>query len=236
MADVQELSQPDVKEGRTEKILHHIEELLESNRRKSRVELMCAIILSLATTCSAWCAYQSKLWSGKQGAESGAAGTAASLAAQNRLRGMTIRTMEAALFIKIFEAWNPEDNKVADFYTARLPPRTQAALKAWWKTKPKTNKDAPATPFAMAEYSQPELEAAEKLDKDAAGHAALSSKAGKNSDTYVLLTVMFASVLFFGGIGGTFSSRWLRRTMMYISLVLFLVTFTVLVMMPVGWD
>jgi hypothetical protein len=52
----------------------------------------------------------------------------------------------------------------------------------------------------------------------------------------VLLTVMFASVLFFGGIGGTFSSRWLRRTMMYISLVLFVLTFIVLVRMPVGWD
>ncbi len=235
MSEVQELSSVDVKEERSEKLLHHIEELLESNRRKSRVELMCAIILSLATTCSAWCAYQSKLWSGKQGAESGAAGTAASLAAQNRLRAMEIRSIEAALFIKIFDNWK-DHRDVADFFAARLPPQSQVALKAWWKTKPLTNKDAPSTPFAMKEYNQPELDEANKQDKAAAEHSALGTKAGKNSDTYVLLTVMFASVLFFGGIGGTFNSRWLRRAMMYISLVLFLVTFAALCLMPIGWD
>jgi MFS family permease len=125
---------------------------------------------------------------------------------------------------------------VADFYAARLPPQTQVALQAWWKTKPLTSKDAPSTPFAMNEYNQPELDEANKQDKNAGEHSALGMKAGKNSDTYVLLTVMFASVLFFGGIGGTFSSRWLRRTMMYISLVLFLVTFMALCLMPVGWD
>jgi hypothetical protein len=42
-------------------------------------------------------------------------------------------------------------------------------------------------------------------------------------------------VLFFGGIAGTFESDRLRRTVLGIALALFLVTFSVLVTMPVAW-
>ncbi len=44
---------------------------------------------------------------------------------------------------------------------------------------------------------------------------------------------MFASVMFFGGIGGTFQSRRLRFTVFVIALVLFAVTLTVLGSMPI---
>ncbi len=220
----------------SESMIRRTWELLEASHRKSRVELLCAIILSLATTSSAWCAYQSKLWSGVQGARGGIAGGAAAQASQSRLKAMQIRSMEEALIIKIFEAHRDKNLDIADFYSARLPPQTQVALRAWWKTKPLTNPKAPATPFAMDEYDQPELIEAAEHDKVAAEASAAGARAGRNSDTYVLLTVMFASVLFFGGIGGTFSSRRLRRAMMYIALVLFLLTFSVLCMMPVAWD
>lgn len=46
-------------------------------------------------------------------------------------------------------------------------------------------------------------------------------QANQTSDAYVLLTVLFASVLFFGGIAGTLDSRLLRISILADVLVLF---------------
>jgi len=46
----------------TTALLRRILNAVEPARRKPWFELACAIVLALATTASAWCAYQSKLW------------------------------------------------------------------------------------------------------------------------------------------------------------------------------
>jgi len=54
------------------------------------------------------------------------------------------------------------------------------------------------------------------------------------SDNDVLLTVLFAAVLFFGGISRAFASRRLQSALALLRIVLFLVTVAGLVTMPVG--
>src|SRR5262249_25169693 len=85
-------------------ILHRILEMVEQRHRKGWVEAVSAIILSLATTSSAWCAYQSKIWSGVASSQHSTATEATQHAAENRLLAMEIRTLEAAIFIRVFEA------------------------------------------------------------------------------------------------------------------------------------
>ena len=65
----------------------------------------------------------------------------------------------------------------------------------------------------------------EKLDE--------AQKANEISDKYVLLTVMLASVLFFGGISGTIDSRLLRTWLLVTALISFLVTVSILGTMPI---
>ena len=60
-----------------------------------------------------------------------------------------------------------------------------------------------------------------------------AQKANETSDRYVLLTVLFASVLFFGGIGGTLQSSRLKSAAFAMTIVLFLVTIFVLGSMPI---
>jgi hypothetical protein len=219
-----------------EKTLERILHAVETKHRKGWVELCCALVLSLTTMCSAWCAYQSKLWGGVAGSRGEAASAAMAKAAENRLTAGEFRIVEAALFIKYFEAKNEGKDQLAEAYAARLPPSTRAAVAAWWKTDPLKNPDAPRSPFLMPEYRQALVEEAKQLEQEAREAGAEARKAGRNSDTYVLLTVLFASVLFFGGIGGTFESQALRRVVLSIALVLFLVTFSVLATMPVTWS
>jgi hypothetical protein len=84
----------------------------------------------------------------------------------------------------------------------------------------------------MAEYVQPELNEANRLGELSAQEYTVAQQANRTSDTYVLLTVLFASVLFFGGIAGTIGSRRLRIAIVSVALALFLVTMIFLATMP----
>jgi hypothetical protein len=220
---------------KTEETLRRILAALEHKPRRGWVEVACAVVLALATMSSAWCAYQSKLWGNAQGSRGGAAAEEAKKASENRLLAGEIRAVESMVFVKFVEAKFEGNGPLAAFYTSRLRPTTQAALEAWWATKPRENSAAPRSPFQMSQYRQPEVAEAMAQEEHAVELGAAAAAAGRNSDTYVLLTVLFASVLFFGGISGTFESLRLRRVVLAISVGLFLVTFTTLATMPISW-
>lgn len=107
------------------------------------------------------------------------------------------------------------------------------ALDAWLKTDPLNDHSAPLNPFKLPEYIQPELREAQQQNDLAAEKQSSAYQASKHGDRYVLLTVLFASVLFFGGIGGTFKSDRLRISVLVIALVLFAGTIFALGKMPI---
>lgn len=98
------------------------------------------------------------------------------------------------------------------------------AVEAWLKTDPFNNLSAPLGPLRMADYAEPELEEAKQYDEIFSREYDAALWANHTSDAYVLLTVLFASVLFFSGIAGTLESRPLRITILVVALVLFVAT------------
>jgi hypothetical protein len=60
-----------------------------------------------------------------------------------------------------------------------------------------------------------------------------ASRANQTSDNYILLTVIFASVLFFGGVSGKFKSRIIDLAMLTLAFVLFTVGVVVMLRYPV---
>jgi hypothetical protein len=111
-------------------------------------------------------------------------------------------------------------------------PQTAPLLQAFAKAV-MAPKAKPPGPFAMPEYVQPELGEAKRLEDVSAQAFAAAQRANGTADTYVLLTVMFASVLFFGGIAGTIDLRRIRIAIVAVALALFLVTITFLATMPI---
>jgi hypothetical protein len=77
------------------------------------------------------------------------------------------------------------------------------------------------------------LAEASRQEELSAQEFARAMQANQTSDEYVLLTVLFASVLFFGGIAGMLDSRRLSISIMTIALALFVVTVTFLGTMPI---
>ena len=106
-------------------------------------------------------------------------------------------------------------------------------LDARLKTDPFQNPQAPLTPFRMADYVQPEQLEANRGQAEADQQEAAAARANKVADGYGLLTVLFAGVLFFGGIGGAFHACRLQLVMLGISVVLFVGTAFMMGTLPV---
>jgi hypothetical protein len=88
----------------TNELLRLILRAVEPTKPTRGFEVACAIILSLATTASAWCAYQSKLWGGAQTSRANTAVRAGREAAVNTLAALPARSFAASMFIACMQA------------------------------------------------------------------------------------------------------------------------------------
>ncbi len=108
------------------------------------------------------------------------------------------------------------------------------ALEAWLATRPATNPDAPVNPFVMPAYRVASAQRAEQERLRAGTLWASARQANTNADNYVLLTVLFTTVLFFTGICTKLPSQTMRRATLLIGVVLFVVGVVVLITFPVA--
>jgi hypothetical protein len=217
----------------TAELLRRILNAVEPVKPKHAFEIACAIVLALATTASAWCAYQSKLWGGAQMARANAAVRASREGAVNSLAAMQARAFDASMFIAFMQARLDRNAAMEDFLAQRFRPEMKPAVEAWLKLDPLNNPAAPPSPFRMAEYVQKETTEVARLEEVANKAMAATREARGYSDDYVLLTVIFASVLFFGGIARAFDSPPLRKVLAALAVLLFLGTVIALTTMPI---
>src|ERR1700730_7604614 len=152
----------------TDDLLRRILTAVDKDPRSHWVEVTCAIILSLATTGSAWCAYQSSRWNGVQNFRLVAASKAGRESSESTVLAMQGRAFDAAMFINYIEAKKGGNKDMEDFLHRRFRPEMRLAMDAWLKTDPFNNQNAPPTPFAMAEYVQMEQQKAKRQDDLAA--------------------------------------------------------------------
>ncbi|MBY0527190.1 MAG: hypothetical protein K2R98_27590 [Gemmataceae bacterium] len=214
-------------------LLQRILVAVEEHERKRWVEIACAVVLSLATMASAWCAYQATLWGGVQTFRLASAAKASRESGKNSVTAMQLR---ASMFAQYVEARLQGRKDVEAFLYPRFRPEMRVALDAWLQSDPFNNPNAPSHPLRMAEYLlQAETEAGRHslLEEQ---YLASAAQANRNSDNYVLLTVMFASVLFVGGITGTISAPWLRKALGVLALAFFVGIVVFLATMPICRD
>src|SRR5262249_35248189 len=181
-------------------MLQRILALIEREKRGRWLEVVCAAMLALATMASAWCAYQATLWSGVQTFRLAAAAKAGRESTEQHLAALQGRAFDGQMLISYLENKGRGDEKLAAFLHQRFRPEAKKAVDSWLEADPFNNPKAPRTPFQMTEYVQPELQRAKRLDEEFARAQSDAEHANESSDRYVLLTVLFATVLFFGGI------------------------------------
>lgn len=224
-----------------EKIINEFSEKLnliikeiEERKTTQLIDILTAVLLSLATVGSAWCAYQSNLWNGIQTFEIVDANRAGRLSTENSLRAAQLRSIDAIIFMQYLNAEKTGNKDLAAFYYSRFSPNLKTATDEWLKKDPYNNINSPNSPLAMQTYHINEEAEIENQLQINTNKMESANKANKTSDTYVLLTVLFAGVLFFGGIASTIQSTFIKNFALVLSGIIFVATFIVLCGMPVA--
>ena len=200
---------------------------------KHVLEIISAFLLSFATVASAWCAYQSSRWSGLQTLYFFEANNARSESIRKSNEALQLVAIDVGIFTEFVAAYVEGNQPMMEFVMQRFRPEMKPAVEAWLAEEPLNNPDAPPSPFAMTEYvsaAQVEsdylLAVAEQKFQDA-------RQANQTSDNYILLTVMFASVLFFCGISTTFERFPIRTALIGFAILVFVIAYNTMRIYPI---
>jgi hypothetical protein len=174
---------------------------------QQRLELWGTILLSVATLLTAWSAFQATKWGGLMSIRFSEANAARTQSAGAAARASSQRNLDVVVFTSYVEAVAAERGEQQRFIEGRFRDEFRPAFDAWVATSPRTNPSAPPTPFAMPEYRLAEEQRSAELSALADRRGEQARDANQQGDDYVLLTVVFASVLFFCGIATKVTTR-----------------------------
>jgi hypothetical protein len=197
------------------------------------LEIIAAVLLALATIASAWCAYQASRWRSFEAERFNEANAARIQAAEAADLADQDLGIDADMFTQYIEAYSQGDQEgMLYFETFLFRDEMKVAVEAWKEADPFSNPDAPEVPFDMPEYTNRHREESEMLELEGQVKTELARQALRHADNYILLTVLFASVLFFAGICTKFKAPGLRLAVLLMGLVLFAGSVLVLFFQP----
>jgi len=201
---------------------------------EQKIEVIIAVLTAVGIIATAWSAYQATLWGGIQTFLLRDVAANSNKYLQNTIQQGQRSGMDAIIFVQYINARYDNNTNLSEFYLHRARPELKAAIQAWLKTNPFENPDAPPHPFVMPEYVQEYSLEAAKFAKESEKKMDEAQQANKNSDNYVLMTVLYAAIFFVGGVISKFSSVRLREIVLVVGLIIFSVTTAVLFTMPIA--
>ncbi len=197
-------------------------------------EPVTVILMAVASLSTAWCSYQSSLWSGES---SGLATLADKLERQadaRHLESRQLESMHSRMWMEAMDAQIDGDEKLARFYTARFTDELKPAWEKWIALKPLENPAAPPHPFVPEFYTLPFTAEIAAANAEAAREEARSNTAGHTAGSYLSITVILATVLFFTGTAGRFDRRHVRWFSLAFAGTLFIYAAVRMIMLPVA--
>ena len=191
-----------------------------------------AVLLAVVAILAAWSGFASAKWSTHSSLSLAKASAARTEANRASYEADNLMAFDSTMFDAWFTAYVAHDKQAMRVAEARFRPVYLAAFKAWLKTDPFNNPDAPKGPSYMPEYKLPQLEESAKLDAKANAYYAIGEQSGSNADGYVRTTVYLATVLFLVGISGHFKVRGARMGLIGIAGVILVFSVASLIIAP----
>lgn len=207
---------------------------INSKEFDKKIETLSVVILALAIIATGWSAYQSTLWSGIMTFTLSEVNANTQKYVMSTIQQSQYSTVDAITFIEYIKAQNDNDDDLSNFFYQRFRSDFKPAVDAWLETNPFENPDAPPHPFVMQEYKKTFSEDAKKFADDATIKWKDAAQANKNSDNFMLLTVIYASVLFIGAILSKFSEIKLRTFLLILSGIIFAIATVSLFSLPLA--
>lgn len=195
-------------------------------------ELVAVLLLSVTAIVTAWTGFQASKWGGAMSIAFSEASSSRIEASRQESLARSKVSVQVSLFTTWLQAYQDGDTELADFLQARFPEPLASTFPAWIDTRPLENADAPATPFEMEAYVLPEQEAAAKADARADERFATALRNNQRGDNYTVLTIGFATVLFFAALSGRMRSPRAQWTLLGIGCLGFVVLTATLLSFP----
>jgi hypothetical protein len=211
-------------------------EAASATTRAHRVELLATILLAVAAVATAWSTFQSTRWRGEMAVDYSKATASRIQSSEASTRAGQLTQVDIATFIQWVDASVAGDEKLANFYRRRFRAEFRPAFVAWLATRPRTNRSAPLSPFAMPQYRVAESVESQRLNTAAGVYANAAGTANQRSDNYVLAVVLFASSLFFAGISTKLRSLRQREVLLALGWGIFLATAVWVATSPVNFS
>jgi hypothetical protein len=224
------LSAIEVGREAAEHAAHHRE--ARHDRHDRLISIAEAAVLSIVTLVAAWSGYAATKWGTESRFQVSHAATVRSQADRAFQQSMTLRAVDSAKFNAWFTARVAGDVNAARVARGRFRAEYLVAFVAWMATNPFTNRNAPAGPQAMPQYTPTGLAASRSLAATADTEYAKAQDAGQTADDYIRTTVILASVLFLVGISSHFSTRSARVGLVTIAAVLLIGASVTILQLP----
>ena len=197
------------------------------------IEIAAAALLALATIMSAFSAYEASRWSGIESEHYHSANSTLIESVQLADRANQEIDLDIQMLSNYLNATAQGNTALAQVYeTDTFSSELTAALAAWKAAKAANKPDLPKTPIGMPEYKNKHMEESQALKSKASSEAGQAKSAIHHSDNYILLTVLFASVLFFAGISTKFEGKGLKVAILTMGLVMFILAVVFVSMQP----
>lgn len=199
-----------------------------------RSNMLAVVLMALATLGSSWSAYQSSLWNGIQIFHLNDAAKLSRDADEKTTVAGQQRGLDTALFVLCARDFFEGKRLQVEFILRRMRPDFRQAVEAWMATEPRTNPDAPSTPFAMPQYHQWLADEARELEKRSGEVYSQARYANSASDTYTLIGVLYTSALFLAGLISAFDQKQVRRILLALSFSILVLAMTIMGGQPVA--
>lgn len=177
-------------------------------------ELITVVLLSVTAIATAWTGFQATNWGGATSIAFSQASTARIEAARFESVANRKLQIQVSLFTEWLQAYQAQDTALTNFLATRFPEPLASTFPTWLETRPFQNPDAPAHPFAMEGYVIPEQNQAGEADARADAKFAEALRNDQRGDNYTVLTIGFATVLFFAAVSGRMTSRTAQWTLL----------------------
>ena len=203
-------------------------------RRGTWVEVVSAVLLSVAALAIAWSGYQASRWTGEQAKAFSRANAARVESTRWSNLANTQTEIDVATFTQWVDAYARNETMLADFYRKRFRAEFKPAVEAWIASRPLKNPDAPLTPFATPQYRLAARAESDRLEAKAAAEATVAGRNIQRATNYVLGVVLFSSALFFGGISSRIGNPRTRAVILGMGCLVLLGGLTWILTLPIS--
>ncbi len=166
----------------------------------ARLDVVATVLLSAAGLASSWVGYQATRWGGVQAARYSDASTLRVEATRMSTEAGQRAGVDIGMFASWLNAFTSGNQRLASFLSARFRDEFRPAFNVWIASHPLENPNAAPSPFTLPEYRLAFADSSRRLELASKRAFSEAQAANQQSDQYVLLAVVFASVLFLAGI------------------------------------